>query len=292
MLTKTFQEHFHHPENSGKPSFFQSKIEYSEKNLKVTAFLDVNQKEKIEQFKYVYEGTPTFLPYLSALGEIVRGMSLEIARTLSSEDFKSYFEKDTEYQNLEAEGATPWCNLAIVILSKLIEDYEGTFVTTTAHMKGQKEDDLLCRCFGIYQSELKNLLIENRHFEIQDLTAKTKAGAGCRSCIVDIDELYFLVREDYPLRKQVNEVKVASSYKIQDRTTAQWVLELDKGLKSFLQMNGLEMNMLEIEKFKFPELRLKVVGAPEKLSLEKLEAKILYHLEQSTGLKLTLVWKY
>jgi NifU-like protein len=260
--------------------------------MESTLFLDVDSKERIQSLQYLYDGNPHFIAYFSALSELAKGLTLEQAKTLSHETFKNYFQHDVEFQSLDEENQIPWLNLALLMLKKVIEDYEGTFHVPFSEMKKEKSHELICRCFGIYKNELVSLIRENQDFEIRDLMLKTKAGAGCRSCQVDIDEIYFETRELHPLKKKMDVPKASSVYKIQNKSTAQWVIEIDKSIKNFLLSNSLSLELIEIEKFKFPELRLKIINPPDKLSVEKLGEKLEYFLEQSTGLKIKIVWKY
>jgi NifU-like protein involved in Fe-S cluster formation/bacterioferritin-associated ferredoxin len=292
LQTKSFKDHFLHPHNRGKPTFFQSSVSFKSKDLEVTLFLDVNSKEKIQSLQYLYEGNPLYLAYFSALSEIVKNMPLIEAKLVSHDDFKNFFKHDDEFDSLENENQTPWLNLALVLLKNVIEDYEGSIHVPYFEMKMENYQHLICRCFGVYRNELVNLIRENDHFELKDLMIKTKAGAGCKSCQIDIDEIYFETRETYPLKKKIDGMKVTSDYKLQNKTTAQWVIEMDKSIKSFLITNTLSVELIEIEKFKFPELRLKISNVPEKLSIEKLEEKLDYYIEQSVGLKVKIVWKY
>jgi NifU-like protein len=292
LQTRSFKDHFHHPLNRGKPIFFQSSVSFKLKDIEITLFLDIDSKEKIQSLQYLYEGNPFFLAYFSALSELAKGLTLEQAKILTHENFNEFFRSDDEFQSLDHENQTPWLNLSLMMLKKVIEDYEGTFHVPYFEMKSEKSHDLICRCFGIYKNELVKLIQDNDNFEINDLMVKTKAGAGCRSCQVDIDEIYFETREVYPLKKKMDMPKVSSNYKIQNKSTAQWVIDIDKSVKSFLVANSLSLDLIEIEKFKFPELRLKVVNPPDKLSIEKLGEKLEYFLDQSIGLKVKVVWKF
>ncbi len=290
MKPQLFKDHFHQPLNLGKPLFFQTSLNYQMGDLKLQAYLDVNDKDIIQNFAYEYSGPKAFVPYFSALSEMVRGMTLEEGRRVGLDDYIQFFDGDEEFSHLLDDAGVPWCNLATVVLKNLIIDYECSFLTTENERKKQVMHDLVCRCFGVYGKELTSLLEQNPHYELKELQAMTKVGLGCGSCRVEVDELYFNFRDQHPLIK-TETLKINSNHRHGDKTTAQWVMLLDKELNVFAQTNGLAPGMLEIIKFKFPILRLKLNTPPEKLSPEKLAEKLIYHLEQTLDLRLTIEWK-
>ncbi len=290
MKPQRFKDHFHQPLNLGKPLFFQTSLSYQEGDLKVIAYLDVSDKDIIQNFAYEYSGSKAFVPYFSALSDMVRGMTLEEGRRVGLNDFLQYFDGDDEFSHLLDDAGVPWCNLSTILLKNLIIDYEGSFLTTENERKKQASHDLICRCFGIYGKELHTLLEQNPQFELKEMQAMTKVGLGCGSCKVEVDELYYNFRDKHPLVKS-DVPKNNSAHRYGDKTTAQWVMLLDKELVVFAKTNGLPESMMEIVKFKFPVLRLKLHTPPDKLSPEKLADKLIYHLQQTLGLKLTIEWK-
>lgn len=53
----------------------------------------------------------------------------------------------------------------------------------------QSEDELVCHCFGVFASDIKQAIISQKLTTVEEVVAATNAGAGCQSCRWRIQEL-------------------------------------------------------------------------------------------------------
>lgn len=280
----TFKEHLEKPQYTGKPNFFQASLTYklaSDEEQWIKVYLDVNNQDKINQLNYEYQGMKGFLPYFSALSVMARGLGLTEASEISFEDFYDFFEGDGLFSELMESGHIPLIQLPIILLRDTIQQYTGE-----ENIIMSKADELVCRCFGVYHSDIKNLISSERSFELIDVIKKTHAGAGCGSCKGDVEEIYHEARFSFPAMITLN--TVTPTGKLGDLTTAQWVVKIDKAMNDFKGQNGLQELDLELIKFKYPELRLKLHHPPEKLDPAKLKEKMEYFLSQSLQIKIEI----
>ena len=45
------------------------------------------------------------------------------------------------------------------------------------------EHQLICECHVVGFSDLKNLVIESKKVDLEEITASTRLGTGCKSCL-------------------------------------------------------------------------------------------------------------
>jgi bacterioferritin-associated ferredoxin len=83
----------------------------------------------------------------------------------------------------------------------------------------RSEGVLVCRCFGVRESAIINYLNEAENPTLSELTLKTKAGMGCRSCRPQLEKLF--------LRQDIRKLRY---YK--DKPLAEWLLLVDEKLKA------------------------------------------------------------
>jgi bacterioferritin-associated ferredoxin len=73
------------------------------------------------------------------------------------------------------------------------------------------EDQLICYCFQVYQSEIVSA-IQKYHLQTVDQVTKTvRAGGGCRTCRFDIEPLlqkYADPSQPPPLHEELNEIQL------------------------------------------------------------------------------------
>lgn len=152
--------------NNEKPLFHSAKASHQE----LTLFLDFNKKDKLQGLYYTSEGGSAWFTELSALSKEVEGKTFSELQK----------EKLTSYQ-LPAEVLF---DLPRFLLKSALEIYRGKS-PALYKLKSQPEEDLICRCFGIYKGELLELLEQFPEYSSKELSNATKAGAGCSSCLSD-----------------------------------------------------------------------------------------------------------
>lgn len=279
---QSFKAHLDHPHHHQRPGIFQASLRYDLNAEEfITVFLDINQKDKIQNFSYEAKGMRGFIPYFSALSLLVQDLTITEAMELSHDDFYDFFDGDDLFHELLSTGHIPLIQLPLILLRDAIFQFTGE-----ENILEPRAFELICRCFGVYESDLKKLIAGERSFELVDVMKKTGASAGCGSCKGDVEEIYHEVRFTHPAMISLN--TPTPTGKIGDLTTAQWVMKLDKAIENFKVENGLPELDLEIIKFKYPELRVKIHRVPVKMDPDKLKEKLQYFLSQSVQIKIEI----
>lgn len=57
-------------------------------------------------------------------------------------------------------------------------------------LKNQKSEGLVCRCFGIFETEVKDFLQNHPESLLMTITESLFAGAACQSCLPDLQKIY------------------------------------------------------------------------------------------------------
>lgn len=282
---QSFKTHLDQPLNNHRPGIFQASLRYDLNSSEwIKVYLDVNQKDEIKNFSYEAKGMRGFIPYFSALSLLIQNLTVTEALELSHEDFYDFFDGDDLFHELLSTGHIPLIQLPLILLRDAIFQFTGE-----ENILEHRANELICRCFGVYESDLKKLIASERSFELVDVIKKTHVSAGCGSCRGDVEEIYHEVRFTHPTVMSLN--TLTPTGKIGDLTTAQWVMKLDKAIENFKGQNALLDLDVEIVKFKYPELRLKIHTAPEKLDPDKLKEKLEYFLTQSVQIKIEIKYK-
>lgn len=264
-----FKEHFKYPQNQMKPSYFSVSSVYKNREVEIELFLDIDSKDQIKLLTFTQVNAYGWLPYLSALSLMAKDKSLEEALSFSQESFLHYFKEDDEYLDYWSELEVPIFNLSLMLLKSAIEDYTGRYKTTQAELKRCREEELLCRCFGVYESELVDLIKNNPTFEVKDVIEKTYMSAGCGNCEADLDDVYLATRALYPMTQK----EAAKAF--HDYTHVEKILKLEELMTEFCQSYQIQNEQIEIVDLEDDILILKFHnlenGDPKRV-IEKLES--------------------
>lgn len=167
--------------NQEKPLFHSAMATHDGYSL----YLDFDKKDKLKGL--YYEGDGTLLSFFESLAKASEGKNFQELSNL----------------DLELEQPKAFFNLPLYLLKRALDSYRGK-APALYKLKSEPEEELLCRCFGIYKEELLETLDKNPEFGKKELTNATMAGAGCTSCLVNFQEVFaeFKSRQAQKLLKQ------------------------------------------------------------------------------------------
>jgi NifU-like protein len=169
----------------------------------------------------------------SALTELIKGKTLEEAKTLSNKDIADFL------------GGLPRQKMHCSVMGRealdaAINNYRG--IETP---KQELEGDVLCHCFGVTEEKIRQAIMENDLTTVEDITSYTKAGGGCGECLDDIAELLEKVRAEMKQNGPAEEKKRASLSNVQRMQRVMKVLEDE--IRPSLKQDGGDIKLVDIE---------------------------------------------
>ena len=102
------------------------------------------------------------------------------------------------------------------------------------HVYGEASP-LICRCFGVRESDVVALLQSEEVVTLEKLAQETKASMGCRSCLPQLKKLLNLPGES---EKRL----------IAGKSKADWILMIDEALKVFPFTQDWQMRVEEFSR--------------------------------------------
>lgn len=121
----------------------------------------------------------------SALTEMIKGMTLDRALNISNKDIADFL------------GGLPEAKMHCSVMGQealeaAIYKYRGIEV------EHHEEDEgaIVCSCFGITDNKIRRVIIENDLSTVEQVTNYVKAGGGCGTCLVNIEDILYAVEEE------------------------------------------------------------------------------------------------
>jgi NifU-like protein len=186
--TDKVMEHFHNPRNQGKITEKQEgeQIVTGEVGsiacgdaLKLHLKID-EETQTIKDARFQTFGCASAIASSSALTELLKGRKVEEALKLTNKEIA------------ESLGGLPEEKMHCSVMGQ--EALEAAIYTYKGIPLDTHEDDegaLICRCFGVSDTKIKRIIIENDLTTAEQVTNYVKAGGGCGSCLADIDDLIY-----------------------------------------------------------------------------------------------------
>jgi NifU-like protein len=141
--------------------------------------------DQIVDARFQTFGCTSAIASSEALVEIIKGKTLDDALNVNNKDIAEYL------------GGLPEAKIHCSVMGQealeaAIFNYRG--IKPEAH----DEDDegaLICTCFGISDSKIRRVVLENNLTTAEEVTNYVKAGGGCGSCLANIDDIIVEVRQ-------------------------------------------------------------------------------------------------
>ena len=247
--TEKVLELFHNPKNQGL-------IEKTEETGVAVVFGEVGSiacgdalrlhlKIQIEQDSILDARFQTFgctsaIASSSALTELVKGLTLDQALNVTNHDIANFL------------GGLPEAKMHCSVMGQ--EALEAAIFNYRGIPLANHEDDegaLTCSCYGVSDSRIRRIIIENGLTRAEQVTNYIKAGGGCGSCLVDIDDIL-----DTVLAEQAKSIEAVTKI-VHQKDTAKPLTNLQKitliqqvieeEIRPFLMADGGDVELHDVE---------------------------------------------
>lgn len=188
-------EHFYNPRNQGAIETVEEPdvaVVYGEVgsiscgdalrlHLKIKTSTDTILDSRFQTF-----GCTSAIASSSALTELVKGKTLDEALNITNKEIADFL------------GGLPEAKMHCSVMGQealeaAIYKYRGIEVE---HHDEDDEGTLICSCFGITETKIRRVAIENDLTEVEQITNYIKAGGGCGTCLANIEDILIEVQAE------------------------------------------------------------------------------------------------
>ncbi len=141
----------------------------------LTFYFKLDENGKIKDATFQTFGCASAIASSSALTEMVKGMTLEVAEKITNEDIADYL------------GGLPKEKMHCSVMGR--DALEKAITCYRAEPEKEVEGEIVCECFGVTDREIERVVRENKLTTIDDVTDYVKAGGGCGNCHDRIQEI-------------------------------------------------------------------------------------------------------
>ncbi len=200
------------------------------KNIKIS--LDINSTDEILECRYELapktkeQTNPVQLKYLSKVRRLVLNEKIDDVLSLDTLDYIGELSADEKAVPLVLTGDIPMINIPFWMVRKLLQNYKGDPLPFS-HLKNKKDSELVCRCLGIYESEILAALKDEtkNYLKVADLLNDLNLGMVCGSCSEDVTAIWqenYVVDPNKIAELEKQKSAIVSVVDLQ-KTIADWV---------------------------------------------------------------------
>ncbi|MGE3608567.1 MAG: (2Fe-2S)-binding protein [Bacteriovoracaceae bacterium] len=207
--------------NTFNKKIFDPSVSLRYKNHEL--FLKINTKDVITEASYSGEHSPWY----SALCFLIIAKDLNQCLSMTWQSFEEAFRDDAYFWDLRSEETHSIIFGPLELLHATLDKFRGRDYLY------DEQSALVCRCFGVRESDILHYLQSEENPTLEGLGVSSKAGMGCRSCLVQLERM-FKVKKNSKNRFYKN------------RPVAEWLIMIDEVLKRFPKASEWKM---EVESF-------------------------------------------
>lgn len=158
-----------------RPDFIDSKFEYKDE-VELTLYLQLLNPQTVSGL--FFEASDNFLhrDFLNRIADKAAMKKIDYLPVLIKEEARGY----------DFQGEV--FPLTLMGLEKICDELTGR--EQQQDVESKDFDKLICRCFGVYESEIIEALEGAESPALKMITDETMAGGGCSSCLKDLKMLH------------------------------------------------------------------------------------------------------
>lgn len=184
--------------------------------------------------KFQTFGCASAIASSSALTELVKGKSVEEAAKLTNKEIAEYLgglPPEKMHCSVMGEEA----------LEAAIRNYKG--LPPLAH--NDDHSPVICKCFGITEKQIRDVVRENGLTTVKEVTNFTKAGGACGKCKEQIDEI--IADESGKKRTNLQELKPLKPSALTNIQRMQKVVQvIEKDIRPRLMQDGGDIELIDL----------------------------------------------
>jgi len=202
--------------------------------------------DRIEDARFQSFGKPASVAAASALTEMLIGRQIDEASRITAPEIAQALDLPAQYMSAARSA-----------MEALENAYARHRSLDTSSDDAQGER-VICRCFDVSQGRIARAISDHALNSVAEVTAHTRAGGGCGSCHVDIENMLARARAERARAAEDQRVKQAreaaraqvasTSTGISDLQRAALIQEvLDREVRPGLAMDGGDMELVGVE---------------------------------------------
>ncbi len=246
--TEKVMDHFLNPRNVGEIADADAVAEVGNITcgdaLKI--YLKLDAEGKIAEAKFKTFGCASAIASSSALTELVKGKTLEEAAKITNRDIVALLgELPEEKMHCSVMG--------MEALQAAISDYKKRHGESYEAVESDDDHEgrIVCKCFGVTDTKIRKVALENNLHTVAQVTDYTKAGGACGRCLDEIQEILDGIWREQSGEKSAFAETASKADEFAKLTVVQKVIKIneviDKEIRPALERDGGSIELADIE---------------------------------------------
>ncbi len=190
-------------------------------------FIKLDENKRIEDAKFQTFGCASAIASSSALTEMIKGMTLDEAKKVTTENIAEYL------------GGLPKEKMHCSVMGR------DALEKAISHIKGEEEKkvegEIVCECFGVTDREIERAVRENHLTSIEDVTDYVKAGGGCQNCHEKIQAIIDdILGVERPVKKEPPQLTNIQKIRLIEET-------LEREITPALKKDGGDIALIDVD---------------------------------------------